>query len=90
MIISGFINGELIYILEFPFICLCFVKRLKKQLDKRFPNGDKMGEFLRSANFIFEHYKNCKKLKIVYLNKNKLSKNKNNFTKNFYNFLMNL
>ena len=88
MLTSGFIDGELIYILEFPFVCSSFTKHLKKQLDKRFPRGDKLGEFLRSANFIFEHYKNCKEFKIVYLDKDKLLKNKDNFTKNFYNFLM--
>ena len=87
MLISGFVDGELIYVLEFPFNCLPFVKRLKIQLKKRFPNGDKSGEFLRSANFTFEHYKNCKELKVVYLENKKLEKNKKQLTQKYYKFL---
>ncbi|MBU1046148.1 hypothetical protein KJ616_03470 [Patescibacteria group bacterium] len=88
MLISGFVDGELIYVLEFPFNCPSFVKRLKIQLMKRFPNGDKSGEFLRSANFTFEHYKNCKGLKVVYLAKGKLEKNKKHFAKKYSDFLL--
>ena len=87
MLISGFVDGELIYVLEFPFSCASFVKRLKIQLKKRFPNGDKSGEFLRSANFTFEHYRNCEELKIVYLEREKLEKNKKYLTKKYYDFL---
>src|SRR3989338_10528112 len=87
MLISGFVDGELIYVLEFPFNCPPFVKRLKIQLKKRFPNGDKSGEFLRGANFTFEHYKNCKELKVVYLKNEKLEKNKKQLTQKYYKFL---
>lgn len=87
MLISGFVDGELIYVLEFPFNHPSFVKRLKIQLKKRFPNGDKSGEFLRSANFTFEHYKNCKELKIIYLEKDKLEKHKKQLTQKYYDFL---
>lgn len=89
MLISGFIDGELIYALEFPFGCASFIKRLKIQLKKRFPVGDKLGEFLRSANFMFEHYKKCKNLKIIYLEKEKLEKHKKHLTGKFYDFLIN-
>ena len=88
MLTGGFIDGELIYILEFPFNNPSFVKRLKEQLKKRFPKGDLPGEFLRSANFTFEHYKKCKKLKIIYLEKAKLEKHKKHLTKKFYDFLI--
>lgn len=87
LLVSGFVDGELIYILEFPFDYLSFVKRLKIQLKKRFPNGDKSGEFLRGANFTFEHYKNCKELKVIYLEKDKLEKHKKQLTQKYYNFL---
>lgn len=87
MLISGFVDGELIYVLEFPFICSSFVKRLKNQIEKRFPNGDKTGEYLRSANFTFEHYKNCGELKVIYLEKEKLEKNKKQLTQKYYDFL---
>jgi hypothetical protein len=87
MLISGFVDGELIYILEFPFNYSPFVEKLKIQLKRRFPNGDRPGEFLRSANFTFEDYKNCKKLKIIYLKKDKLEKHKKQLTKKYYLFL---
>ncbi len=87
MVISGFVDGELVYILEFPFSCFSFVKNLKKQLVKRFPKKDLAGEFLRSANFTFENYKNCKNLKVIYLKKDKLAKNKIHLAKKFYDFL---
>lgn len=88
ILISGFVDGELIYVLEFPFGCPSFVKRLKIQLKKRFPSGDKLGEFLRSANFTFEHYKNCKELKVVYLEKDKLEKHKKQLVQKYYDFLL--
>ncbi len=89
MVMSGFVDGELIYVLEFPFNYSPFVGKLKNQLKKRFPSGDKSGEFLRSANFTFEHYKNCKELRIIYLEKEKLENHKNQLTKKYYNFLSN-
>lgn len=88
MLISGFIDGELIYVLEFPFKCKCFKDILKKQLEKRFPNGDKKGEFLRSANFTFEHYKMCSKFNVIFLSKDKLVENKKYFVNKFYEFLL--
>ena len=88
MLTSGFVDGELIYVLEFPFNCPSFTKRLKIQLKKRFPNGDKSGEFLRSANFTFEHYKDCKELKIIYLEKNQLERHKKQLTQKYYEFLL--
>lgn len=45
---------------------------------------------LRDARFDFRNYKNCKNIKIIYLNKESLIKHKKNFTKNFYDFLLNL
>ncbi|OGZ96082.1 MAG: hypothetical protein A3I44_02710 [Candidatus Sungbacteria bacterium RIFCSPLOWO2_02_FULL_51_17] len=87
MLISGFVDGELIYVLEFPFTNPSFVKRLKTLLKKRFPNGRKAGNFLRSANFTFEHYKSCKELNIVYLQKDKLEKHKRQLTEKYYTFL---
>lgn len=88
MLVSGFVDGELIYVLEFPFNSPSFIKRLKIQLKKRFPNGDKSGEFLRSANFTFEHYKTCKDLKVIYCKKEKLEQNKKHLTSKYFNFLL--
>jgi len=89
MLVSGFVDGKLIYVLEFPFKCRSFVSKLKKQLNKRFPKGDVRGQFLRSANFNYKDYVKCKDLKIVFcLPKSELEKYKNNIVKGFYKFLM--
>lgn len=89
LLVSGFVDGKLIYILEFPFSCKDFVDNLKEQLKKHFPNGDKTNQYLRGARFTFENYKNCKKLKSIYLDKKALEENKNIFTEKFFNFLKN-
>jgi len=87
MLVSGFIDGELIYVLEFPFRCRNFVKNLHRQLNRRFPRGDRSNEFLRSATFSFEHYKNCGRLRFVYLNRNSLGSKKKHLTGKFFDFL---
>lgn len=88
MLVSGFVDGELIYILEFPFNHRTFVANLNKQLQRHFPDGDELGRFLRSANFDFNDYSDCSTLKVVYLSKANLEKTKDNFNHKFYDFLM--
>ncbi len=90
MLISGFVNGTLIFVLEFPFKFSDFTNQLERLLKKRFPYGDKLGEYLRSARFTFEGYRKCKNLKIIYINKEELKNNKNNFSKPFYDFLVSI
>lgn len=89
MLVSGFVDGKLIYILEFPFRCDSFVSKLRQQLNRRFPNGDVTGQFLRSANFDYRDFIKCKDLKVIFcLPKSELEKYKNNIVKGFYDFLM--
>ncbi len=89
MLVSGFVDGKLIHILEFPFKCSFFISKLEKQLNKRFPNGDITGQFLRSANFDYRDYIQCKDLKVVFcLPKKELIEYKDNIVKGFYEFLM--
>ncbi len=89
MLVSGFVDGKLIYILEFPFKCESFVSKLKRQLNKKFPQGDVTGRFLRSANFDYRDFIGCKELKVVFcLPKSELVKYKKNIVKGFYEFLM--
>jgi len=89
MLVSGFVDGRLIYILEFPFKCNSFVSKLRKQLNRRFPEGDISGQFLRSANFDYRDYIKCEDLKVVFcLPKSELNKYKNKIVKGFYEFLM--
>jgi len=58
MLVSGFVDGRLVYILEFPFQCL--ESRLRDLLAKRFPdNVREANEYLRSASFSFKDYAHC-------------------------------
>jgi len=60
-------NNLIADILEFPFKCGSFISKLEKQLNRRFPHGDITGQFLRSANFDYRDYIECKDLKVVFL-----------------------
>jgi hypothetical protein len=94
ILVSGFIDGRLIYIIEFPFNSPDFVKNLENKLNKwknklRGSNSLK-GQFLRSADFDYKDFINCKDLKIVYLlNKSELTKYEPYIVKPFYEFLKN-
>jgi len=67
MLVSGFVDAHLIYVLEFPFSYPEFMERLRKQLERQFVRGQRApGQFLRSAQFSFIHYKNCPQLRLIY------------------------
>lgn len=66
MLISGFIDGQLIFILEFSFNHSNFISHLEAQLRAKFPNGDESGLYLRSASFSFNNYKDCE-INIVFI-----------------------
>ena len=56
MLVSGFVDGRMLYVLEFPFNTPSFVRRLEERLRDKFPDGDRSGMFLRSADFDYRHY----------------------------------
>lgn len=93
MLVSGFVDGRLVYIIEFPFNCPSFLKNLEYQIQK-WKNKLKgsrsiKGQFLRSATFDYRHFIGCSKLKIVFLlSKKELSKYKRFISSGFYNFLI--
>ena len=66
MLIGGFVDGHLTYILGFNFNEQSFTDQLRKLLEKRFPNGDITGEYLRSAYFSFVHYNDAESLETIY------------------------
>ena len=87
MIISGFSHGKIIYIIKFKFNSHSFLKNLERQLIKRFPNKkDIEGQWLRSARFGFNHYKDSKSLELIYKCEN-LNAHKNELTRDLYNYL---
>lgn len=93
ILVSGFVDGKLIYIVEFPFNCPDFVKNLKMQI-KKWQNklkGSKSlkGQFLRSATFDYKSFIRCPELKFVFLlSKKELLKYKKYIAKGFYEFLL--
>ena len=80
LLCSGFIDGELQYILEFPFSAI--YERLKQELTKI------KGPYLRGATFNFSHYKDFPTLKLIYGNKNAVERNKKYFNKVLYQYLI--
>lgn len=54
MLVSGFANGKLLYIVEFPYSAL--KKRIVHQLVMKLPNGDAVGRYVRNASFNYTHW----------------------------------
>lgn len=94
MLVSGFVDGKLIYILEFPFNFPDFIRKLKTKVkkwkDKLEGSKTAKGQFLRSADFDYRDYINCPNLKVVYLlPKSDLEKYQQYISRDFYKFLWN-
>ena len=85
LVVSGFINGDLIYVIEFPFKSL--QKHLKSKLDKTFKGKRPKGLFLRSASFSFLHYKNSKSITVHYVSYDKIKLYNQFIAKNFQKWL---
>lgn len=57
-------------------------------MEKRFPGGDKSGQYLRSASFDYKNYIDYKNLKTIFiLKKQDLSNYKEMIVKDFFEFL---
>lgn len=56
ILVSGFVDGRLIYIFEFPFTTKTFIARLQEQLERHLPDGDREGQYVRSAGFSWITY----------------------------------
>jgi len=89
MLVSGFVDGRLVYIIEFPFSCPSFIENLKRQLKRRFPGGkDIPTEYLRSANFDYRNFMNCTDLKMMFtVPKDELPRYRKHIVRDFYAFL---
>jgi len=87
MVVSGFVDARLVYILEFPFSYPRFVQRIREQLGKHFARGKRApGQYLRSAQFSFKNYKDCPQLKVIY-KEPRISYFKQYLTGELFNFL---
>ncbi len=92
MLVSGFVDGKLIYIIEFPFASPDFIRNLERKIGKwqRKLKGSRSikGQFLRSADFDYNNFIKSPGLKVVYLlSKDELTKYKSYISKGFYEFL---
>lgn len=85
ILMSGFINGKLMFIIEFPFNNLFFKKHLLKKLKKFLPNGDKKNRYIRSCKWSLIHFNQAT---ILYRFKN-FGKFKQYFSKKLFDFLEN-
>lgn len=90
VLVSCFVDGELALIMEFPFNCPQFTDRLGATLEKRFPGGKRpSGQFLRSAQFNWRHYKDCN-VRLVFLNHELLEADAQVFTRDFRQWALSL
>ena len=89
LLLSGFVDGRLMYIFELPFNTSKLVERLHSQLMKRFPGGkDLSSEYLRGASFNFQHYSDSEELQLPYLAEmNVIKECTYAFNRQFYKFL---
>lgn len=88
MLISGFVDGQLIFILEFSFNHSNFISHLEAQLRAKFPNGNKSGLYLRSASFSFNNYKDCEINAVFIASLKILHSNQQYIDKNLFDFLV--
>ena len=56
MLVSGFVDGRLLYIFEFPFNTASFVAKLEQPLLRDLPNGDVPRRYVRGAGFDYRDY----------------------------------
>lgn len=87
MVVSGFIDGKLKFIVEFDFISPNFLKHITEKVIKSLPDGDIPGKYCRSADFGWNKWKDASNLKLIYLS-DKIDKSM--VSGPFLNFLMNL
>lgn len=89
VVVGGFIDGKLIYIFRFPFNSPSLVERLHGQLLKKYPDGRDVGsDWLRSASFRLDDYKDAKNLEVeVFVDKTQLAEFKPHIRGKLYRFL---
>lgn len=62
ILVSGFVDGRLVYIFEFPFNSASFVDKLRGHLRKHLPDGDEEGRYVRGAGFSWGDYQSDARL----------------------------
>lgn len=68
MVIGNFVNGKLLYVLQFPYNYEPFKMHLRNQVEEKFPNGDVVGLSF-TPSFRYTQYKDCPDLKLTFVSK---------------------
>lgn len=90
MLISAYINGVLMFIIEFPFSHYTFERHIKRMLERSLPNGDKPGR-AKTISFGYNQYKDCTDAKLIYVTHDANRKIlKGSCSKHFYSYLVSL
>lgn len=88
MLVAGFIDGRLVYILKFSFNEPDFTGELERQLKRQFPAGDVAGRFLRSAYFTFKHFAKAESLKVNFvISRSELRQIKSHISRDVFSYL---
>jgi hypothetical protein len=90
MLISAYINGVLMFIVEFPFNHPRFHGHVKAMLERSLPDGDKPGR-AKTISFGYNQYKDCTDAKLLYIaNETNRKILKGSCSKHFYTYLTSL
>jgi len=84
MLVSGFSNGKLLFIVEFPYRAL--KNRIVHLLKTKLPKGDVKGVYVRNASFNYKHWMGGP-FTTKYVRPN-IGDYQNIFNKKFFNLLM--
>lgn len=83
MVVSGFLDGKLIFLVSFQYNSTDFVKEIVRQLTKHLPNGDEHNRYVRSLKFSYLHFKNSDTFNVEYISPT-INEYENKFTKPFF------
>lgn len=70
MIVSGFYEGKILFLISFLYNSPEFVENIEKKLKTQLPNGDIKNRYVRSLQFTYKNYQNSDSFKIEYLSPN--------------------
>lgn len=90
MLVAGFIDGRLVHIFQFNFNSPQLTSTIRQQLQRKFPDGDQSGIYLRSAYFTFNHFKDIPELQTrCFASKHELAEmfNQKHISKSVYEHL---
>jgi hypothetical protein len=83
MVVSGFLDGKLMFLLSFKYKSNDFINKIEDQLTKQLPNGDEINRYVRNVKFSYIHFKDSETFKIEFISPI-ISDYEHKFTKPFF------